>query len=174
MKRLLALLSMAVFLTFTGGGPVFAATTFYANVPASTPNDISYTMLYSADTNETKDTFATTDIHVHGPYGLTNAYTTPMFSGFAIVAQATSGTAANFSIDYQLIAGTKLKDTLKGAWVAACTTSDAKAVNCYVSLANQAGRSVVFRVNKYGSNAGYINGYLKILWKNNAMYSTRP
>ena len=149
-----------------------AATTTYVNIPASTPNDISVTELYNADTAATKDTFATTDIHIHGPYGLTNAYSTPMFSGFAIVAQAASGSTPNFSIDYQLIAGTKLKDTLAGAWVAACTTN-ATAVNKYVSLTSQAAKSVVFRVNKYGSNSGYLNGYLRILWKANNTYNIR-
>jgi hypothetical protein len=150
----------------------YAATTAYVNVPAATPNDVSVTTLYTADTNNTRDTFATTDIHVHGPYGLTNAYSTPMFAGFAIVAQAASGTAPNFAIDYQLIAGTTLKDTLAGAWVAACTTN-ATAVNKYVSLTSQVAKAVVFRVNKYGSNAGYLNGYLRILWKANNTYNIR-
>ena len=137
------------------------------------PNDVQVVKLHSPGNGAAHsiDTFATTDIATYGPYPLSSSNSTGMFKGFQVIGDPAAGTTPNFSIDYQLVPGLTLKDTVV-SWTPICTLNTA--VNTYVDLTSKSGKSIVFRLNKFGLNAGYVVGVLDILFRENFSYQIRP
>lgn len=151
----------------------FATTVAYTNSETGnmkanhSPKDIVVLSLYTKGTNATQDTFATTDIHIHGPYPLSSADNTGMFSGFTVVGDVITGTTPTMAVDFQVLPSLSIKDTT--AWTSTDTLS-ATATYQYQSLSSYPGKSILFRVNNYDDAACQIPGQLKIMFKENWTY----
>lgn len=167
---------LVVILTLVAASFLTAATTAYTNTETTAfkndhgPDDIKVLNIYTTATVSARDTFAAADIHIHGPYPLSAAEGTGMFSGFQLIADAITGTTPTMSFDYQVLPTNDLKDTT--AWTASDTLGTT-AKNVYHSLSSLAGKSIVFRINNYDGTECQIPKKLTVIFKENFTWQRR-
>ena len=130
-----------------------------AGSPRQSPYGIKVIDLHTRNTVDSDDTLATTDINLYGPYEMCNDGDA-MPTKFIVQGDVITGTTPTASLDYQIIAGKSLADTVS-AWTAADTLG-ATATNQQITIAG-AGNSIVFRINNYDGTASQIPGLVRIV-----------
>lgn len=142
------------------------------NTVKNTPIDVWGFAMHTASTNETVDSFLTTDCHIYGPYDLCSASGYPMAKSLNVIGGFVGGTSPQMRVEYQLIPSTNIKDTAAGQWVIpnGDTVSDAIPMNLNVDLSTKAGRSIVLRVNNFDNATGWILGNMYAYFKSNIVF----
>lgn len=168
MKRLISM-----FVVLALAGIAFAANESYL-ADTGTVNLTPAGKVYKLHTSNTvwaKDSFATTVRYTYGPYDLTNREGGVCFQGFTVYQMdAITGTTPTVSLDYQIIGGTSIEDTIS-SWTA-CDTLDGTAHSQYVDFTSENGKAIVFRIHNYDGTSSQIPGDLWIMMKPNETWNT--
>jgi hypothetical protein len=171
---------LGLFLVLALAGFAFAAntTTAYVNsetasmAPNHSPNDVVVLNLYTKASVASKDTFATGDIHIQGPFPLSSSNGTGMFGGLQVVGDVITGTTPVMAVDMQILPTGNIADTVAN-WTSLDTLGPTTATNHYHSLAAYSGKYILFRVNNYDNSASQIPGNLRILFRENWSFQMR-
>lgn len=145
------------------GGAAVRVSNGDANI--STPSNIWGSKLHTRSTATSVDTFADTSVNkIYGPYSLCrDGGGSPAAKYIGVKADAITGTTPQMQLQYQLISGTAITDTI-ASWTYGCEIN-ASAKDTVIDISAKVGKAIVFRIDNTDSTACQIPGLLEFILK---------